>query len=50
MMLALLVYCYATGRFGPRTIAAATHRDVAVRYLCANHCAWWAKRDRAGKK
>lgn len=37
MMLALLVYCYATGRFGSRTIEAATHSDVAVRYLCANH-------------
>src|ERR1039458_5430218 len=37
MMLALLSYCYATGRFGSRTIEAATHSDVAVRYLCANH-------------
>ena len=37
MMLALLIYCYATGRFGSRTIEAATHSDVAVRYLCANH-------------
>lgn len=37
MMLALLIYCYATGRFGSRTIEAATHGDVAVRYLCANH-------------
>ena len=37
MMLALLIYCYATGRFGSRTIQAATHSDVAVRYLCANH-------------
>lgn len=36
MMLALLVYCYATGRSGSRTIEAATHSDVAVRYLCAN--------------
>ncbi len=36
MMLALLLYCYATGRFGSRTIEAATHSDVAVRYLCAN--------------
>src|ERR1039457_4269369 len=32
-----LLYCYATGRFGSRTIEAATHSDVAVRYLCANH-------------
>jgi transposase len=37
MMLALLISCYATGRFGSRTIAAATYSDVAVRYLCANH-------------
>lgn len=37
MMLALLIYCYATGRFGSRKIEAATHSDVAVRYLCANH-------------
>src|SRR5271157_1820046 len=36
MMLALLIYCYATGWFGSRTIEAATHRDVAVRYVCAN--------------
>ena len=37
MLLALLIYCYATGRFGARTIEAATHSAVAVRYLCANH-------------
>jgi transposase len=37
MMLALLIYCYATGRFSSRTIEAATHSDVAVRYLCANN-------------
>lgn len=37
MMLALLIYCYATGRFGSRTIEAATYSDVAVRYICANH-------------
>ena len=36
MMLALLIYAYATGRFGSRTIEAATHSDVAVRFLCAN--------------
>jgi len=36
MMLALLIYGYATGRFGSRTIEAATYSDVAVRYLCAN--------------
>jgi hypothetical protein len=32
-----LIYCYVTGRFGSRTIEAATYSDVAVRYLCANH-------------
>lgn len=37
MMLALLIYCYATGRFGSRSIEAATYSDVAVRYICANH-------------
>ena len=37
MMLGLLIYCYATGRFGSRTIEAASYSDVAVRYLCANH-------------
>jgi transposase len=37
MMLALLIYSYVTGRFGSRTIEAATYSDVAVRYLCANH-------------
>jgi transposase len=37
MMLALLIYCYATGRFGSRTIEAATYSDVAVRFICANH-------------
>ena len=36
MMLALLIYCYATGRFGARTIEAATFSDVAVRFICAN--------------
>jgi hypothetical protein len=37
MMLSLLIYCYATGRFGSRTIERATYSDVSVRYLCANH-------------
>src|SRR2546426_7734178 len=36
MLLALLIYSYATGRFGSRTIEAASYSDVAVRYLCAN--------------
>jgi len=35
MMLALLVYCYATGRFSSREIEQAGYYDVAVRYLCA---------------
>jgi hypothetical protein len=34
MMLALLVYGYVTGRFGSRTIEAATYTDVAMRYIC----------------
>lgn len=34
MMLSLLVYCYATNRMGSRQIEAATHTDVAVRYIC----------------
>ena len=33
----LLIYCYATGRFGSRTIEAPSCSDVAVRYLCTNH-------------
>ena len=34
MLLALLVYCYATGRFSSREIELATYYDVAVRYIC----------------
>ena len=34
MMLSLLIYCYATGRFSSREIELATHSDVAVRYIC----------------
>jgi transposase len=34
MMLALLIFCYATGRFSSREIELATHSDVAVRYIC----------------
>lgn len=34
MMLALLIYCYATGRFSSRVIENATHEDVVIRYLC----------------
>jgi transposase len=36
MLLALLVYCYATGRFRSRGIEEATYTDVAVRYICGN--------------
>jgi len=34
MMLTLLIYCYATGRFSSRVIENATHEDVVVRYIC----------------
>jgi len=34
MMLILLIYCYATGRFSSRVIEQATYYDVAVRYIC----------------
>ena len=36
MLLALLIYGYATGRSSSRQLEAATHSDVAVRYLTAN--------------
>jgi transposase len=36
MMLALLIYCYCTGRFSSRQIEDASYSDVAVRYICAN--------------
>lgn len=36
MMLALLIYCYATGIFSSRRIERATHRDVSVRFIAAN--------------
>jgi transposase len=35
-MLALLIYCYATGTFASRRIETLTHENVAVRYLCAD--------------
>lgn len=35
MLLALLVYCYSTGRFSSRVIEEASWCDVAVRYICA---------------
>lgn len=34
MMLSLLIYCYATGRFSSRVIEEASWYDVAVRYIC----------------
>ncbi|VGO22042.1 hypothetical protein SCARR_04123 [Pontiella sulfatireligans] len=34
MMLTLLIYCYATGRFSSRGIEDATWSDVIVRYIC----------------
>lgn len=47
MMLALLIYCYATGTFSSRRIEGLTHENVAVRLLCADRhpdhdsiCAW----------
>ncbi len=36
MMLALLIYSYATGIFSSRKIQTATHENVATRYLCAD--------------
>lgn len=36
MMLAVLIYCYATGTFSSRQIEALTHRHVSVRYLAGN--------------
>jgi transposase len=35
MMLALLIYSYATGTFSSRGIEAATYSDIAVMYICA---------------
>lgn len=37
MMLALLIYAYATGLFSSRRIERGTYESAAVRYLCANH-------------
>lgn len=37
MMLALLIYAYATSLFSSRRIERATYDSVTVRYLCANH-------------
>ena len=37
MMLALLIYGYATGVFSSRALERLTYDGVAARYLCANH-------------
>lgn len=37
MMMALLIYAYATGLFSSRRIERASYESVALRYLCANH-------------
>lgn len=36
MMLALLIYSYATGTFSSRKIETATYENVATRFLCAD--------------
>ena len=36
MMLALLVYCYASGIFSSRRIEQASYRNVSVRFIAAN--------------
>ena len=36
-MLALLIYCYSRGVMSSRKIEQATYRDLAVRYLMADH-------------
>lgn len=36
MMLALLIYCYASGIFSSRRIERATYRDISVRFIAAN--------------
>ncbi len=37
MMLALVIYSYATDLISSRRIERATYDNVTVRYLCANH-------------
>jgi len=37
MMLALLIYSYATGRFSSREIESASYSDIAVRYICGGN-------------
>ncbi len=36
LLLALLIYSYATGTFASRQIEALSHYDVALHFLCAN--------------
>ncbi|EDM28360.1 probable transposase [Lentisphaera araneosa HTCC2155] len=36
LMLSILIYCYATGRFSSREIECATYSDLAVRYIAAD--------------
>jgi transposase len=36
MMLALLIYSYATGVFSSRRIERMTYQSLSVRYLCGN--------------
>lgn len=36
LMLALLIYCYASGIFSSRQIERATYRNVSVRFIAAN--------------
>ena len=36
LMLSLLIYCYATGRFSSREIECSSYSDVAVRYIAAD--------------
>ena len=36
VLLALLIYCYATGRFSSRKIEEATHDSLAVRFITGN--------------
>jgi transposase len=37
MMLALLIYSYATGLFSSRKIESATYRNTSILYPCGNH-------------
>ena len=37
MMLALLIYSYATGTFSSRAMERQSYDSMAVRHLCANH-------------